>query len=261
VKQAKKFIAKNKDAPFFLYFASQSIHVPRAPNKRFQGTTKLGYRGDAMVELDWAVGELMKTLEEYDLTENTIVIFSSDNGPVYDDGYADGTVVDKSSEEIDRGHDGSGIYRGGKYQIYEGGTRVPFIIRWPTRIEPGVSDGLVNQIDFIASFAELLNVDLAAKEARDSRSTLKTFLGDVAVGHDLMLEEANVLALRKGDWKYIEKQNAFWAGLAQAPLLYNLAEDPSEQTNLIEQYSEKAASMAKMLEKMKLSEGIRKMSL
>ena len=138
---------------------------------------------------------------------------------------------------------------------------MPFIIRWPTRIEPGVSEGLVNQIDFIASFAELLNVDLAAKEARDSRSTLKTFLGDVAVGHDLMLEEANVLALRKRDWKYIEKQNAFWAGLAQAPLLYNLAEDPSEQTNLIEQYPEKAASMAKMLEKMKLSEGIRKMSL
>lgn len=261
VEKANQFIAKNKDEPFFLYFASQSIHVPRAPNKRFQGATELGYRGDAMVEFDWAVGELMKTLKKYGIAENTIVIFSSDNGPVYDDGYADETVVKKSTEESDRGHDGSGVYRAGKYQIYEGGTRVPFIIRWPARIEAGVSDGLVNQIDFIASFAELLELDLPANEARDSRSTLKTFLGDVAEGHELMIEEASILALRQGDWKYIEKQKKFWAGSAQPPMLYNLFEDPSETTNLIEQYPERAAAMAKKLEEMKVSAGIRKMSL
>ncbi|MDP4644252.1 MAG: sulfatase-like hydrolase/transferase, partial [Opitutales bacterium] len=116
VKEAKEFIAANKDEPFFLYFASQDIHVPRAPNPRFQGATNLGYRGDAMVQFDWTTGEIMKALEEHGLTENTIVIFSSDNGPVYDDGYADGTKVKKSTEEVDRGHDGSGVYRGGKYQ-------------------------------------------------------------------------------------------------------------------------------------------------
>ena len=110
-----------------------------------------------MVAFDWAVGELLKTLEDSDLTENTIVIFSSDNGPVYDDGYDDGTTVRTSTKEIDQGHDGSGPYRGGKYQIYEGGTRVPFILRWPARVEPGVSDALVNQIDLLASFADLLD--------------------------------------------------------------------------------------------------------
>ena len=261
VKHAKKFIADNKDEPFFLYFASQSIHVPRAPNKRFQGASELGYRGDAMVEFDWSVGELMKTLEKYGLTENTIVIFSSDNGPVYDDGYDDGTQVKRSSKEVDRGHDGSGIYRGGKYQIYEGGTRVPFIIRWPARIQPGVSDALVNQIDFIASFAELLSLDLPTKEARDSRSTLKSFLGDEATGHELMIEEANVLALRKGDWKYIEKQHKHWAGDAKPAALYNLEKDPSEKKNLIEQHPERAAAMAKTLEKLRNSEGIRNLEL
>ena len=111
---------------------------------------------DAMVQLDWCAGEIMKALDEHGLADNTLVIFSSDNGPVYDDGYEDGTTVHTSSKEVDRGHDGSGPYRSGKYQIYEGGTRVPFIVKWPGHVTPGESAALVNQIDFIASFAELL---------------------------------------------------------------------------------------------------------
>lgn len=178
VERAKAFISEHRDEPFFLYFSSQDIHVPRAPHPRVHGKTKLGYRGDAMVQFDWSTGEIMKTLDELGLKENTVVIFSSDNGPVYDDGYENGTTVKPRSGEVDRGHDASGIYRGGKYQIYEGGTRIPFIVRWPDRIKPGVSDALVNQIDFIASFADLLNIELAQNEARDSRNALDALLGN-----------------------------------------------------------------------------------
>jgi arylsulfatase A-like enzyme len=262
VTQAKKYIAANKDKPFFLYFASQNVHVPRAPHPRFQGATKLGYRGDAMVQFDWATGEIMKALEEHGLAENTIVIFSSDNGPVYDDGYDDGTTVKVSKKEVDRGHDGSGIYRGGKYQIYEGGTRIPFIIRWPAKINPGTSSALVNQIDFIASFSELLGLDLPANEARDSRNTLAAFLGNDPKGLPFMIEECNGEALRVGEWKYIErnasankkkgKQNK-----GRKSELYNLNEDPSEKKNVISAHPEKAKAMAAQLKKLVDAYGVR----
>ncbi|MGJ8650264.1 MAG: sulfatase family protein [Opitutaceae bacterium] len=258
VEEAKEFIAANKEQPFFLYFASQDIHVPRAPNPRFQGATNLGYRGDAMVQFDWSTGEIMKALEEHGLTENTIVIFSSDNGPVYDDGYADGTKVKKSTKEVDRGHDGSGVYRGGKYQIFEGGTRVPFIVRWPAKIKPGTSDALVNQIDLIASFAALLEQELPAGEARDSRNTLSAFIGKDPKGQEYMIEESFGLALRHGDWKFIEFTKPTWA--SKDPIrksLYNLKDDPSETKNIIADYPEKAAAMEQRLEAMKKSDGIR----
>jgi arylsulfatase A len=250
VKQAKMYIAENKDQPFFLYFASQDIHVPRAPHPRFKGTTELGYRGDAMVQFDWSTGEIMKTLEEHGLTENTIVIFSSDNGPVYDDGYDDGT--DGKSAPVDRGHDGSGVYRGGKYQIYEGGTRVPFIVRWPAKIKPGVSEALVNQLDFIASFAELLDIELPKDEARDSRNSLAALLGEDPDGLPFMIEEAGRTkkALRQREWKYItsiSKKNNKKGGKAE---LYNLDADPGEEDNVIADYPEKAESMDRQLRKL-----------
>ncbi len=262
VKQAKKYIATNRDRPFFLYFASQDIHVPRAPHPRFQGRTSLGFRGDAMVQFDGSTGEIMKALEENGLTKNTLVIFSSDNGPVYDDGYDDGTTVKPSSEEVDRGHDGSGPFRGGKYQIYEGGTRVPFIVRWPARIKPGVSDALVNQIDFIASFAELLQLDLPDTEALDSRNMLAALLGDDAVGLPFMIEEAGKnRALRRDDWKYVApsqpKRKAAKKQLAPAEL-YNLADDPGESNNVIDLHPEKAAALATALTEMMEAEGLRR---
>ena len=254
VNRAKNYIASKKNRPFFLYFASQDIHCPRAPHPRFQGKTTLGYRGDAMVQFDWSTGEIMKALEKQGLTENTIVIFSSDNGPVYDDGYDDGTIVRKSREEVDQGHDGSGIYRGGKYQIYEGGTRVPFIIRWPAKIKPGKSGAMVNQIDFIASFANLLNVELAEKEAFDSRDTLAAFLGKDPAGLPYMIEESHKRkALRRGDWKYILTQGE--KGQAE---LYNLENDPGEQDNVAAQYPEVRDEMgAKLKELMKPDRGMR----
>ena len=246
--EAETYIRGRKGKePFFLYFASQDIHVPRAPHPRFHGKTTLGYRGDAMVQFDWVTGQIMKVLEETGQTENTIVIFSSDNGPVYDDGYDDGTTVKTSSKEVDRGHDGSGVYRGGKYQIYEGGTRVPFIIRWPARIKPGTSDALVSQIDFIASFAKLLDIELAEEDAYDSRDTLADLLGDESTGLPYMIEEARGLALRRGSWKYIPSPKKAKAAAAQ---LYNLDDDPGEQKNIVAQHPEIQEQMARLLQRM-----------
>ncbi|CAA6693089.1 MULTISPECIES: arylsulfatase [unclassified Lentimonas] len=257
VKQAEIFIADHKDEPFFLYFSSQAIHVPRAPNPRFQGVTSLGYRGDSMVEFDWATGAILQILEDNGLTENTIVIFSSDNGPVYDDGYKDGTTVHTSRKEVDRGHDGSGIWRGGKYRIFEGGTRVPFIIRWPARIEPGVSSALVNQIDLLASFAELLELQLPDDEARDSRNILPALLGDDPVGLEYTIKEAFGLSLRQGDWKYLEPQKKDWGAKKDGAELYDLKTDPSEQNNIIAAHPERAAAMAQKLAELKKSGGVR----
>ncbi|MGJ8640514.1 MAG: sulfatase family protein [Opitutaceae bacterium] len=258
VEQAKQYIADHQDEPFFLYFASQDIHVPRAPHPRFQGATELGFRGDAMVQFDWSTGEILKALDAHGLSQNTIVIFSSDNGPVYDDGYDDGTTVRTSTKEVDRGHDGSGNYRGGKYQIFEGGTRVPFIVRWPAQIEPGTSDALVNQIDLIASFANLLGLELPTGEARDSRDSLDALMGKDPQGQEYMIEESFGLALRHRDWKFIERAKPTWGKRDLIPKsLYNLKEDPGETNNIIAQHPEKAAAMERQLEAMKQADGIR----
>jgi arylsulfatase A-like enzyme len=254
VTQAKTYLgSRRKDTPFFLYFASQDIHVPRAPHPRFKGKSALDYRGDAMVELDWAAGQILETLERHGLTDNTLVIFSSDNGPVYDDGYEDGTTVLTSTKEVDRGHDASGPYRGGKYQIYEGGTRVPFIVKWPGHVKPGKSDALVNQIDFIASFADLLGIELEANQAIDSRNILPALLGREAKGQSFMIEEAGMLALRRGPWKYIQ------ATKNKSGELYDLSSDIGEQHNVIKEHETIAQDMEAMLQRlMDAREGIRK---
>ncbi|MDC0176655.1 arylsulfatase [Polaribacter sp.] len=248
IEKTKKFISKNKEKPFFLYYAAQDIHVPRTPHPRFKGATKLGYRGDAMVQFDWATGEIMKALEENGLTENTIVIFSSDNGPVYDDGYDDGTTINQSYGESDRGHDASGIYTGGKYQIYEGGTRVPFIVRWPAKIKPAVSDALVNQIDLMASFSDLLDFEIPKTAASDSQNNLKALLGNDTKGLPYMLEETRrQKAIRIGHWKYIIGKNRKDKNSTGKPQLYNLESDPGEKNDLINKFPEKAETLAKKL--------------
>ncbi|VGO22952.1 sulfatase family protein [Pontiella sulfatireligans] len=252
VQEARAFIDANKTKPFFIYFASQDIHVPRTPHKRFHGATELGYRGDAMVAFDWSTGEIMKALAENGLTENTIVIFSSDNGPVYDDGYADGCTVKTSTKESDRGHDSSGELRGGKYQIYEGGTRVPFIVSWPGTIKAGSSPALVTQTDFMASFAEFLKIDLPAGEATDSQNVLAALLGKSVTGNELIIEQARgVKALRQGPWKYIpaQKGNKKKNLPPVPPQLFNLDEDLGETANLIGQHPERANELKALLKK------------
>ena len=259
VEEARKYISSRKnDQPFFLYFPSQCIHVPRTPNKRFQGKTELGPRGDSMVEFDWKVGEIMKALKEKGVLENTIVVLSSDNGPVYIDGYADGTTIDRKNnpgEEFDRGHDGSGPYRGGKYQPHDGATRVPFVISWPGKIEPGgVSDALVGQIDFLASFAALLGVDIPEGEAKDSRNLLPVFMGESDKGVEYLLQGFKAQkALRYKNWKYIPPRRK-----ASVPeQLYNLDQDVGEQDNIIEQNPEMAQHMRDMLKKILAADAIK----
>lgn len=271
VEKARTFISKQKkNKPFFLYFSSQDIHVPRTPHPRFRGKSKLGYRGDAMVQLDWATGAVLTSLEENGFTENTIVIFSSDNGPVYDDGYRDGTTVRTSTKEVDRGHDGSGPYRGGKYQIYEGGTRVPFIVRWPSKIRPGKSAALINQIDLLASFASLLKIELADSEAIDSRNVLPALLGKEQTGVPYSIEESSrTLALRQGNWKYVQAQKRKMKnpkkpngenGASSNGMLFDLSTDIGETNNVATENKKRAESMAQLLKKLSNGNGVRKTS-
>lgn len=259
VGQARKYLAaREKGKPFFLFWSAADIHVPRTPHPRFKGASKLSYRGDAMVQLDWCAGEILKALDEQGLAENTLVIFSSDNGPVYDDGYEDGTTVRTSTKEVDRGHDGSGPYRGGKYQIYEGGTRVPFIVKWPGQVKPGKSSALVSQIDFIASFAALLDIELDAGQAIDSRNTLPALLGKDEQGLPFLIEEAGGLALRKGPWKYIPGRSGKGRKKETEGALYNLDSDVGESNNVAAEHAAIVAEMQGLLQKISDSEmGIR----
>ena len=250
VNKASEFIDKNKDKPFFMFLSSQDIHVPRTPHPRFHGTSELGYRGDAMVQFDWTVGAIVATLKKQDLLDNTILIVTSDNGPAYDDGYVDGTTVKTSKSNNDRGHYAAGKYRGGKYTIYEGGSRVPFIIHWPQKISAGTSSALISQIDLIPSFASLLNFELPKNSARDAVDSHRALLGKNVKGRDFIIEEApRALALRKGEWKYIEfnklKNNQ------QICELYDLKNDPSETFNIIDDYPQVAENLRQQLDKLK----------
>lgn len=228
VEKAKAFITKNEANPFFLLLTTNDIHAPRLPNARFRGATTLGYRGDNIVQLDWCVGEIMQLLKEKGMEKNTILIFSSDNGPVYiDGGYQDGSGKGN--------HHAAGIYRGGKYTIYEGGTRVPFIIRWPSKIKPQVSSALVSQVDLLASFAAYFNVEIPKEDALDSRNYWDAFMGKDDIGAKTILEQTNTdnaLAIRKGNvMKYVDIEG-------ERPEMYNLERDPAERNNVIEEYPE-----------------------
>ena len=143
---------------------------PRVPNERFAGKSGMGPRGDVLLQFDWSVGEILSALKKNGLDKNTIIILSSDNGPVVDDGYKDQAV------ELLGEHKPGGPFRGGKYSSYEAGTRVPCILRWVDTVKPTVSDALVCQIDWFASFASLLGTDLPEGAAPDSENYLDTWL-------------------------------------------------------------------------------------
>ena len=150
---------------------------------------------------------------------------------------------------MDHGHDGSGPYRGGKYQIYDGGTRVPFIIRWPAAVKPGVSGALVNQIDFIASFAAIFSQDIPAGHAIDSRNTLAALLGKDPAGLPFMVEEAKGLALREGPWKFIASDGK------KGGELYQLEKDIAESVNVLKEHKDRAAAMKARLEEIRDAKG------
>ncbi len=166
VDKVKRYVTENQDKPFFLYYGLHQPHVPRAPHSRFVGSTDLGPRGDAVVEADWCVGELVAHLESEGLLENTIIIYSSDNGPVLNDGYKDMAAENGSK------HDQLGGLRGGKYSLFEGGTRVPFLVYWRGKIEPLVSDAMVCQIDIMPSIASLIGVEVPTMDGVNILSAL-----------------------------------------------------------------------------------------
>ena len=248
VEKALAFLrsCREQNKPFFLYFCTHDIHVPRVPHPRFSGSTPMGPRGDCLVQMDWCVGRLLEALDEWGIANDTLVIFSSDNGPVVDDGYRDQSVERLGD------HRPAGPWRGGKYSIFEGGTRVPFIVRWPGQVRPGVSNALVSQVDLMASLASLLEVDLASGEGPDSENVLPALLGQSRQGRDYLVEHARGIALREGSWKYIPPRRGpkvnrnvnIELGNAPQGQLYWLDQDPGEHRNLIEQYPERANAMA-----------------
>ena len=241
--RAQNYILEHRNEPFFLYYALQQPHVPRTPHPRFVGETSLGPRGDVIVEADWCIGELISTLESEGLLENTLIILSSDNGPVLNDGYYDDAV-----EKVGN-HTPAGPLRGGKYSLFEAGTRVPFITFWKGHIEPSSSDAMVSQIDLFSSLASLTGSQVRGK---DSNDLLDLFLGNSQQGRDeLILEATSRTAFRKGSWAMIppypgpavSRSVNLELGNADKYQLYNLEEDLGQQNNLAETNPEKLKEM------------------
>lgn len=233
--KAVRFIEENSHRPFFLYYPAHEIHVPRLPNKRFVGKTDMGPRGDAIAELDWCVGRIIQTLEKQGVAHNTLVILSSDNGPVVDDGYQDQAVERLGT------HKPAGIYRGGKYSNFDGGTRVPFIVKWPDRIKPATtSNALIDQIDLLASLASLTSQPVSHDDAPDSINILPALLGRSKIARQSLVEEAGSLSLVEGSWKVIrgndkrsyDPNTRMELGNAPGPQLYDRIADPAEQHNV-----------------------------
>lgn len=233
VGKVKDFVSGHKNEPFFLYYGLHQPHVPRAPHSRFAGTTTMGPRGDAIVEADWCVGELIAHLEKEGLLENTMIIFSSDNGPVLNDGYKDG-AAEKVGE-----HKPAGGLRGGKYSLFDGGTHIPLFVYWKGTISPVISDALICQMDLIASLGKLVNASLP--EGLDSREYLDAFMGKkLQARENLVVEAQGRMAYRQGDWMMIppyrgQERNLTGNELGNLPeyALFNLKEDKAQLENRV----------------------------
>jgi arylsulfatase A-like enzyme len=245
--EAVSYLEERKKAggPFFLYFATHDIHVPRVPHPRFSGKSGMGPRGDAILQLDDCVGRLLDTLDRLGLADETLVIFTSDNGPVINDGYRD------RSEELIGSHRAAGPFRGGKYSNFEAGTRVPFLVRWPGRVERGETPALLSQIDFFASFAAMVGASIGEGHAPDSRNQLEAMLGRDRVGRTTLVLQAGALSVREGSMKFIpgntrqsiDSATKTELGNAAEDQLYDLASDPGETHNLAAERPEVVARM------------------
>ena len=243
LEKAKDYVKIHKNEPFFLYYALQQPHVPRTPSPRFAGKSGLGSRGDVILEADWTIGEFIKTLETEGLLENTLIVFSSDNGPVLNDGYND-----DAAEKVGN-HKPAGSLKGGKYSLFDAGTRVPFVVSWQGTIKPAVSDALVCQIDLLSSLASLVGSDV---KIEDSENLIKVFTGKSTKGRkELVLEATSKTAFRKGDWAMIPPYNGpainrevnIEIGNGKEYQLYNLKDDIGQEHNLAKSNPKKLKKM------------------
>ena len=217
----------------------------------------MGLRGDAIVQFDWCVGEIMQTLEELGIADNTLIILSSDNGPVIDDGYQD------RAEELLGNHKPAGPFRGYKYGAYEGGTVVPAIIRWPKGIKPsGESDVLISQIDWMASLGALIGARFPKGSAPDSQNRLGNLLGTDSNDRPWVVEQSanHVLSIRTRHWKYIEANDGpaivSWGAKCETgndsiPQLYDLTDGKYEKNNVSVRYPDKVFAFETLLRKIR----------
>lgn len=242
--KSMEFIDKNKTNPFFLFFALTEPHVPRMPTTEFKGKSGLGFRGDAILQLDWTVGKITEYIKLLGIEKNTMIIFTSDNGPVLDDGYVDGAVTQLN------GHTPAGNLRGGKYSIFEAGTRVPFIVKWKQKIKKAaVSDALISQVDFLSSFCKLFKITPTDKFT-DSENNMDALLGN-SKGRSSLVVQAGTTAIITKDYKYVYPGNGpamsiltnTELGNSPLPQLFNLQTDPGEKVNLAGKHPEKVASL------------------
>lgn len=252
VSKSVQFIENNSDQPFFLYVGTNDVHVPRFPHPRFVGKSGMGYRGDAILQFDYTVGKILEALDEQGLRENTLIVLSSDNGPVVDDGYQDQAV------ELLGNHRPWGDLRGGKYSNFEAGTRVPFIVSWPKQVKKGeVSGALVSHIDLFASMSALIGQQVQSGDGVDSRNQLGAILGNDGVGRDYIIESSGSLSISNGTWKYIlpvegeayDQLTNTELGNSEGEQLYNLKKDVGEKENLAEKHPDKVKEMKALLQK------------
>lgn len=235
--------AVKEEKPFFLYYALHQPHVPRIPNPKFSGKSPLGPRGDVILEADAQVGELIALLDTLKIRENTLIIFTSDNGPVLDDGYVDEAVA----RNTQTGHKPSGILRGGKYSRYDGGMHVPFIVSWPGTVHPGTSSALVCQVDFLASFSHMLGK--TPPEKKDSQNVYDALIGLSNTGRsELLLEASKKVSFRTEDWYIVPKGKFPSSGAKHSAELFYLKDDPAQKHDVS---SQNPATVDKLFKKMK----------
>lgn len=256
--KAVAFIREHQQEPFFLFHSYHDPHVPRLPHPRFAGKSDMGVRGDAIVQMDWMTGEIISELEALDIADNTLVVFTSDNGPVLWDGYYDGAAQDIGE------HKPSGPFRGGKYSAFEGGTRVPTIVYWPGTVEPGLSDALISQVDIYASLAALAGIETTGGEAVDSEDVLEALLGRSNQAREELFKESmlGTMSLRRGSMKYIPPiqasqkvldrlaEKGIESGFAPEPQLYDLSVDAGETNNIAAEHPAQVAEMQARIERL-----------
>lgn len=256
-------VKSKPDQPFFLFHSAQAVHLPSFPANQFKGKTDLGPHGDFIFELDYVVGELMKTLEQLGVADNTLVIFSSDNGP---------EVTSVINMRKDHAHDGARPWRGMKRDQWEGGHRVPMIASWPGKIKSGsTSDQMVSLTDIMSTCAAIVGNNLSKNEAPDSYNMLPVLLGEQSDKpvREYLIQQTNrlELSIRQGNWKYLDHKGSGGNDYERIHLqefvikdndpevpgqLYDLEKDPGEIDNLYSKHPKIAIALKNQLEKYKV---------